>query len=285
MSTSNKGLDLEFVRNRLKQFKEASNKSKDTWKPENGEQVIRIVPRKLTPRNPFVELFFHYELAKRPYLSLKTFGEPDPVVLFCDSLRRTGDKENWFRARKLEPKARTYVPIIVRGKEAEGVKWWAFGKRVYETLLTTVNIPQWGDITDVHTGRDVLVNFTPKDKTKKDSFPVTTVTVMPDRTPLTEDPELLKTLLDNQKDIFDVFPKPTFEELEKVLRDFFEAPQDAVSTEGGEGDDEHTEPDSEATGDEPVVTGTAKVGTPSVGGTVSEDVTKTFEDLLNRAKK
>ena len=35
----------------------------------------------------------------------------------------------------MEPKMRTYVPVLVRGKESEGVKFWGFGKLVYQELL------------------------------------------------------------------------------------------------------------------------------------------------------
>ena len=39
----------------------------------------------------------------------------------------------------MEPKMRTYVPILVRGAESEGVKFWGFGKQVYTELFLT----QW----------------------------------------------------------------------------------------------------------------------------------------------
>ena len=35
-------------------------------------------------------------------------------------------------ARKLESKMRTFAPIIVRGEETQGVKFWGFGKTVYQ---------------------------------------------------------------------------------------------------------------------------------------------------------
>ncbi|MAP03164.1 MAG: hypothetical protein CMF85_05080 [Candidatus Marinimicrobia bacterium] len=50
--------------------------------------------------------------------------------------------------RSLMPKMRTFVPVIVRGEEAEGVKFWGFGKEVYQELLGVIADPDYGDITD-----------------------------------------------------------------------------------------------------------------------------------------
>ena len=36
---------------------------------------------------------------------------------------------------------RTFAPVIVRGEESEGVKWWGFGKTVYQELLAIIADP------------------------------------------------------------------------------------------------------------------------------------------------
>ncbi len=41
-------------------------------------------------------------------------------------MRTTSDKENWRLAKKLDPKMRIFVPVIVRGEEAEGVKLYKY---------------------------------------------------------------------------------------------------------------------------------------------------------------
>ena len=52
---------------------------------------------------------------------------------------------------------RTFVPVVVRGEETEGVKWWGFGKTVYQELLSIIADPDYGDISDSMTGRDIVV--------------------------------------------------------------------------------------------------------------------------------
>ena len=49
--------------------------------------------------------------------------------------------------------------MIVRGEENEGVKYWGFGKTVYQELLSII-ASDYGDISDVTvSGRDVVVEF------------------------------------------------------------------------------------------------------------------------------
>ena len=38
----------------------------------------------------------------------------------------------------MEPKLRTFVPVVVRGEEGEGVRFWGFGKTVYQEILVTL---------------------------------------------------------------------------------------------------------------------------------------------------
>jgi hypothetical protein len=108
------------------------------WKPAVGKQTIRIVPSAYNKSNPFSELFFHYGIDKNPVISPTNWGEKDPIVEFAKELRGLKDKESWSLARKLDPKMRVFVPIIVRGEEAEGVKLWGFGKEIYMELLSMV---------------------------------------------------------------------------------------------------------------------------------------------------
>ena len=152
-------LDISKLRNRLNSLSNNKSKSMIIWKPNPGKQVVRIVPYKFEPENPFIELKFHYGLNGKTFLSPDTFGRPDPIVEFASNLKSTGDKEDWKFGRNLEPKMRTFVPVIVRGEEQEGVRFWGFGKQVYQELLSIIADPDYGDITDIKGGRDILVEF------------------------------------------------------------------------------------------------------------------------------
>ena len=80
-------LDLDAVRKRLKNLQANTNRNSFLWKPEPGDNNVRIVPYQHNKENPFVELYFYYDLGKKSYLSNYTFGEPDPIVEFSDKLK------------------------------------------------------------------------------------------------------------------------------------------------------------------------------------------------------
>ena len=151
-------MDINAIKSRLNQLQSTSSTANSFWKPPAGKTQIRITPYVENKDNPFVELFFHYSLVpNKTVLSPLSFGRPDPVQQFADKLKSTGDKDEWIQGKRIEPKMRTFVPVIVRGEETEGVKWWGFGKTVYQELLSIIADPDYGDISDAMTGRDIVV--------------------------------------------------------------------------------------------------------------------------------
>ena len=189
-------MDISQIKNRLNQLQNQTSTKDNFWKPEPGKTQIRIVPYKHNKDNPFLELYFHYNLGKnKTYLSPVSFGRPDPVNEFADKLKSTGDKDEWIQGKRLEPKMRTFAPVIVRGKESEGVKFWGFGKTVYQELLSIIADPDYGDITDAINGRDVSVErITPAEAGNQ--YGKTTIRVKPNQTPITEDKDLLQKLFE-----------------------------------------------------------------------------------------
>lgn len=194
------------------------------WKPAVGKQTIRIVPSAYNKSNPFSELYFHYGIDKNPIISPTNWGEKDPIVEFAKQLRTSKDKESWRLARKLDPKMRVFVPIIVRGEEAEGVKLWGFGKEIYMELLSMVEDEDIGDYTDIVSGRDLNLTTVGADTTGT-GFNKTTVRARTKESPLTEDDALLQTILKDQPDPLKVFSRMSFDDMKSVLQKWL-APED-----------------------------------------------------------
>jgi hypothetical protein len=211
-------IDLDAIRNKLDKLQNQTTKQNNLWKPEPGKQQIRIVPYQHNKENPFLEMHFHYDLAKRNYLSPMTYGRPDPVVEFSEKLKSSGNSDEWKLGKKMEPKMRTYVPVVVRGKESEGVKFWGFGKTVYTELLGFIADPDYGDITDPMNGRDIVVEFTPSDS--PGTYPKTAIRVKPNTSALTEDRNIAELVASKQPNISDIFKEPSYEELEKALENW-----------------------------------------------------------------
>ena len=208
-------INLDAIRNRLNGLKNANNRTSNIWKPEPGEHQIRIVPYTHNRENPFIELHFYYNLGKKSLLSPSSFGRPDPVLEFAKKLQQAGDKESWVAGKKMEPKMRTYVPVIVRGQENEGVKFWGFGKQIYQELLSFIADPDYGDITDLHEGRDIVVTVKSAEEAGK-SYAETTIRIKPKQTPATDNDAVLEKIKD-QPAITELYPEPSYEELKSQL--------------------------------------------------------------------
>ena len=218
-------MDLDAIKSRLNQLQNTQTNA--FWKPQPGKSQIRIVPYLHDKNNPFSELFFHYSLVpNKTVLSPLSYGRPDPVQQFADKLKSTGNKDEWIQGKRIEPKMRTFVPVVVRGEESEGVKFWGFGKTVYQELLGIIADPDYGDISDATTGRDIVVERqTPAEAGNQ--YGKTTIRVKPNVTALSDDSNLLQRLLDEQPDIKELYQEPTFDELKEHLSTFLN-PSDAT---------------------------------------------------------
>lgn len=224
-------LDIEALRKKHEEFKGQEQRSSAFWKPKPGQQILRIVPWKDRPENPFIELYFHY-LGGKSQLSPISNGNRDPINEFAEKLRSEGSRESYQQSRDFMAKLRTYVPVVVRGEEKSGVRLWAFGKTVYEEILSYIADPDYGDITCIEAGRDLTVDYTPKDKSDT-KFPKTKVRPKPNTSPLSPDGDLIKHWLETQPDVDKLFKEPSFDELKEFLRRYLDP--------DGDGDDEATE--------------------------------------------
>ena len=264
-------MDISQIKSRLNQLQSQTSTTKNFWKPEPGKQVVRIVPYKHNKANPFIELFFHYNLGNnKTYMSTVSFGRPDPVQEFADKLKSTGDKDEWIQGKRLEPKMRTFAPVIVRGQESEGVKFWGFGKTVYQELLGVIADPDYGDITDAVNGRDIMIERqTPAEAGNQ--YGKTTVRVKPNQTPITDNKELLQSVFDNQSDLTELYTEPTYDELKDALATYLNPSSDDETT---------TDTTTTSTGVAASTSPTTNVGSVTETAT-KENVSDAFDDLFN----
>ena len=226
-------MDLNAIKSKLTQLQSTTSTSNNFWKPDPGNQVVRIVPYKHNKDNPFIELYFHYNLGNnKTYLSPVSFGRPDPVEEFSNKLKSTGNKDEWIQGKRLEPKMRTFVPVVVRGREDEGVKFWGFGKTVYQELLSVIADPDYGDITDPVNGRDIgIERQTPAEAGNQ--YGKTTVRVKPNQTTITDNDTLLKSIFEDQPDLTELYTEPSYDDLKEALSNFLNPSDDTTETSSG----------------------------------------------------
>ncbi len=120
-------MDISVLKSRLSALQnprggQKKDLSQTIWRPTVGKHSVRIVPSKFDKQNPFKEVLMHYGINNRTMMSLANFSEKDPIVEFAQQLRKTSDKENWSLAKKIEPKMRVFVPVIVDSNDPEHLK-------------------------------------------------------------------------------------------------------------------------------------------------------------------
>ena len=263
-------MDISAIKKKLNQLQNTTSKRDNLWKPQPGKQQIRMLPYGHNKDNPFIELYFHYDLGGRTYLSPISFGRPDPIEEFAQKLKSSGNKDDWKLGRKLEAKMRTFVPIVERGKESDGIKFWGFGKTVYQELLGVIADPDYGDITDATNGRDIGIDRqTPAEAGNQ--YGKTTVRVKPNQNPITEDADALKSILENQSDLTELYTEPTYDELKDALANYLNPSSedsDTTTTTTSNGVAASTAP-------------TTNTGTATADTTKKENVEDAFDELFN----
>jgi len=216
-------MDLNEIKNRLAKLNNkgggsASDFKNNFWRPPVGEKsVVRIVPYQHNKDFPFSELYFYFGIGKARMIALSNFSEADPIMEFATQLNKSADPEQKELSKKLWPKLRVFAPVVVRGEEDKGVRFYEFGKMVYQELLGVMADEDYGDITDIQKGRDVTVEVIPAAETGK-MFNTTTIRVKPNQTPLVKDAAKAEGLLENQKELVSLFKKYTFDEMKDELQ-------------------------------------------------------------------
>ena len=191
-----------------------------------------------------------------------------------------GDKEDWKAAKAMEPKLRTFVPIIVRGEEGEGVRFWGFGKTVYQEILGYIADPDYGDITDPTSGRDLTIEYKSAEEAGT-SYPTTTIRVKPSESPISEDASRATSFLESQTEITDLYSELSYDELKGVLEGWLNPTGEEES--GNQSASQETLAPKQTISED--IGGSSTVSTPSETttstSTKTDDVAAAFDDLFN----
>ena len=277
-------MDLSLIKQKLSasqtkgQKREKIDYTKVFFKPKPGKYQIRILPSKFDKSNPFREVYFHYGFSKGPILALSNWNEKDPIVEFAKNLRKSADKEDWMLAKKIEPKLRYFVPVLVRGEEAQGPRLWEFGKLIYEQLLGIAADEDYGDFTDITDGRDFTIDAV-EDVVAGRKGIKCNIRVKPKTSSISEDAAIVTKALEEQPDILGINKHYSFDELKDLL-DKWLNPDSEEDTEAPiaskTADDEEEEDDFLAEMQKPVEQ-TYKLDTAAVKSSPSDK----FDDLFS----
>ena len=211
-------IDIEAIKKKFGALS-GNKRGNNNWKPKEGEEyTVRLLSFPNNEGQPFKDLWFYYNIGNNPgLLAPYQFGKPDPIQELINKLREDGSKESYELAKKLYPKMRCYAPVIVRGEEDKGVQIWAFGKQVYQTILSIILDEDYGDITDQFDGRDVRITCS-RPAGKK--YAETAVMPKGKSTALHTNPTQAKKWIDSIPDPNSMFETKSYDELSKIVNDW-----------------------------------------------------------------
>lgn len=251
-------MDTKALADRLANLQSSgSNRPKILFSPKEEVQTIRVLPYPHQNNGePFIEYYFHYDIAGHRSLVCpkKMYGRRCPICELADEFKDMGGKDNWGTYMDLSAKLRTYSPILIRGREDEGVFLWGYGKNIYENLLQTALDPEWGDFTDPETGLDIDVWMIPKGApgNEKGKYPRPDMRFKRKESPLAKTKKESLALMDNIPNIVEeeeVFPCKSLEELLEIVKKYGEADEDQPEPDTSEGTEYGSDDSSESTDD------------------------------------
>lgn len=231
-------VDIEAIRAKLKTINErgGGGGQLNSWRPDLGDYTIRCIPwPNAEPGMPFHELSFYY-FGNYRCLAPSQFGKPDPIKQQRDKLFSTKDPNDKALAKRLLAKTRAYIPIIVRGKEHEGIKIWSVGKEIHSRLLSFFIDSDIGDYTDLDAGYDLKVTIS-RQQGKK--FNDTSVDAARKASPAMQDRQKLAALMKTIPDLRAIYKERTYDEVKRDLDAWLNAgaPEEGADGEqrGGDG--------------------------------------------------
>ncbi len=251
--------DFNALRERLAGLNRKSSKGEGTWKPKDVHNV-RLVTYPYAD-DSFLELSFHYDIGDAPpVLCPAQFGKECPICVFAEKLKQWKDpsgndkpelerKQDWEIFKKIQAKARVYVPMVERGKESEGVKFWgmttAQAQQALDVCTDADRLAELGldksdaknmlrVLFDEQKGYDLEVTFAkPGEKGNTKTFTQITLKGRIKSSPLASTPAEIKKIKDSIKKIKDVFPELSVEEVSRTFAKFVGGGSKEAPTEGG----------------------------------------------------
>lgn len=248
---------LDQIKKRLQEMGSKGNGKKNMLWKATDKHDIRLLPYPHSDE-PIFELGFHYDIGKsKTVLCPKhNFGDECVICEFAAKLKSwkhedgsdksESEKKADFEAfKKIQVVVRYFAVVVERGKEAEGPKFWAFGKTNAQDLLKIVTNEDWNEgredgggyniLTSVDAAHDLQINFkAAKNKDGKGNdknYPETEIVERKKETPLSKDKNVVKGLLDKIVPITEVYQRLTSTEVEKIFADFVNStPVDEASS-------------------------------------------------------
>lgn len=162
-------VNLDKISQKLQEVEDRGTKfstSSDNiwWKPQGGANYLRVLPPWKDSIDYFYrEVWWHYRVGPMGKSFVCLDKEQKGPCFLCEEhirLRNSSDPEQAQRAGDLRPTYRVMANVVDRNNEDAGVQVYTFGSTVFKAMLSYFSDPDYGDITDVDNGVDLIIEKT-----------------------------------------------------------------------------------------------------------------------------
>jgi len=176
-------VDLSKIKAKQVQYDKSANAKNfqsNFWVPKEDKNNIRILPPWSEEGIWYREVPYHYGIGGKSVVCPKRLlGKPCYICDKVAEFRKSSDKNLNELANDLRPKMRIYYNVIDLDDTAKGVQVFGSGVQVFKDLLYYDLDDEWGNITDVEEGYDIILiregkgrNSKYQVKAKKNSSPL-----------------------------------------------------------------------------------------------------------------
>lgn len=207
-------INLELMRKKLEEASSTGGSTQwDRLKP--GKNVRRILWPKGSSESFFSEYLVHYGLGADGHTAIacpKTWNrnESCPVCDYVQSLRDSSSKEDQQAARRYRLSRRIYMNVLNRDDGSDEPVVLNTGSTVLKGILAIICDPDYGDITDPETGRDITI-------TRSGQGMDTSYTVMPKPKESAASDLSVEQVEAGMTDLDNIFPRMSTEEIQKLV--------------------------------------------------------------------
>ncbi len=167
---------------------------------------------------PFIELYFHYDIGS-PFLCPKKLKNTRcPVCEASDKLYRKRTDEDYKASKKLRPVQRFVAVLVDRNDPSVTPKFWTFNAKIYSELLSKLVDRDYKTYLDPLKGFDLTVT---SQKIKGKQYADTSIQFRPVKGPLADSEKKIKEVVESVPKVETVFDMLSEEEIMVRLNDFW----------------------------------------------------------------
>ena len=200
--------DYEKAQKQLDKLNASMDTNYSWWKPEQGDNVIRILPPVSEDADfPYEEVFLHYGIDDVPITCL---GSKCPI---CAFIKQSGKSKQFKQIRKAR---RLFFQIVDRDMEAPEPMIWSAGSMFLQYFLPIfLDVDEYEDVTDLEEGTDFVISR--KGTGLKTKY---TYRIKRNPSPVSEDKEELAEIMEDMVDLSTISQRLSVDDVDDLLHDY-----------------------------------------------------------------